>query len=515
MVTMRKFSKWRSDAATDAYLKGLAGRDFNKNIVIDYAMKESLEAQGFNSEILPASIVRLDQVWEAFDGYDASKSVKVDMFDPHISEGFNLAMRLYGIPRNSQKLSALDINQVVTEMKLNKSAGLTEMGKKKKEVLEYGMTRATQILAERKKDIKGVQYAKRPRPCLVGIRTQQKPQIIEDRSLDNIKENYRGKTRLVWMYPFEVTIVEGMFALPIMDRFKHTKTPITIGVHKGVLGSRIHHEIGSRRYKYALDYSRFDSTISADLIHAAFRILRTNFGHFTPYQDRAWNVAINYFVHTPIVMPDGYLYVGKEHGVPSGSFFTQIIDSIVNTILVGAMSHKFSLMVDESKFMVLGDDLLMSSDVKLNLPEISAFLLEYGIIMHPEKCETRMHYLGAYWKNGVPTRPLNEVVNKMICPEHYRTYPKDSIARDRYILQVKLAYLSCYWNLTPLVFKGTLNPNTINDFTIKNHVLQIVDDDEEFCIPYEFLPGYYKFHYDYLEDPGQFETQDFAAIQYS
>lgn len=496
---MRKLCRWK-EQRLDSYLKGLAGRDEAKNVIEDRFVSEALKMQGYNSRIQPASLVDLQQVWTAFENFDAKNDTKVDINDKYLSEGIKLARKEFGGRRN-QLLRPLDLDEVIQNMKLSTSAGLTAMGKKKIEAIEYALTRAEQVLRREKK----------PRPCLAGIRTQQKDDGKNYKNLQEVKIHYKGKTRLVWMYPFEMTIIEGMFAIALIDMFKKRKSPMTIGVRKGILGGRIHNEVETRKNIYALDYSKFDSTINSQLIKVAFRILKTNFGTLDDMQKEAWNRVVNYFLETTIVMPDGYLYVGKKHGVPSGSFFTQLIDSVVNCILVGAMSAKFGLSINRRYFMVLGDDLLLSANKKLPLHSISKFLESYGIIMHPEKCGTKTHYLGAYWRNGIPTRPLREVLSKMRFPENYREYSEDPRVRASQVHMIKVAYSSCYWNLAEKLIYKNLPSTHIDGATPKQYGVTISIDELQDMK--DMLPGYMKYKNDYEEkvDFGR----DFAIVQFS
>lgn len=45
-----------------------------------------------------------------------------------------------------------------------------------------------------------------------------------------------------------------------------------------------------------------------------------------------WDIIVDYIIHTPIRFADGERHV-KHSGVASGSYFTQLIDSIVNYIV--------------------------------------------------------------------------------------------------------------------------------------------------------------------------------------
>jgi hypothetical protein len=249
-----------------------------------------------------------------------------------------------------------------------------------------------------------------------------------------------------------MTIVEGLVAYPLIDLFKRSNTPMAFAKTSGAIGTKLRVSSYHKRYAYSLDMSQFDSSVSRYLIRIAFRILKT---WFDPLEiepttgktiDEIFNVIEGYFVFTPIVMPDGNLYRGKQHGVPSGSFFTQIIDSIVNVILCGAVSHHFSLNVDKADILVLGDDLLFWSNRLVELDSIATFCKsQFGIKVHgSEKSKVfhyteTIHFLGRDWVKGQPDLAHDEILQRMWFPETFRKYSSDEHAKDK---QVRLLLLS-------------------------------------------------------------------------
>jgi len=54
---------------------------------------------------------------------------------------------------------------------------------------------------------------------------------------------------------------------------------------------------------------------------------------------RLWDTLKNYFVHTPIRMANGECYK-KRNGIASGSYFTQLVGSVANAILMNYVSIK-------------------------------------------------------------------------------------------------------------------------------------------------------------------------------
>lgn len=94
------------------------------------------------------------------------------------------------------------------------------------------------------------------------------------------------------------------------------------------------------------EWSKFDKTIPAWLIRDAFRILSEaiNWNYVQDFEGKLWNIReyrskcrwraiVKYFIDTPIRKNNREKFV-KHCGVPSESFFTNIIDSIAKAIVI-------------------------------------------------------------------------------------------------------------------------------------------------------------------------------------
>ena len=302
-----------------------------------------------------------------------------------------------------------------------------------------------------------VQGEKSPEPCLAFKRTQK-----------------NDKTRLVWGFPYSMTVIEGLVAFPLNENLKSLSTPMAYAITSMSLGSKLRTGSRKKKFCYSLDMSQFDASISAYLINVSFSIIKSWFDldQLEPTTGATVNdifdIIVRYFITTPIVMPDGNVYKGKRHGVPSGSYFTQIVDSIVNVILCGAISHRFNLGVNKRDLMVLGDDLLFFSNRKVSLNAISEFAKRnLGIKVHgSEKSEIyssgdTIHFLGRYWHNGQPDLPIDEIVAKMVYPESYRRYSSDPKTRAQQVRLLLMSYASTYrsaWRIA----EREINPNAGN-----------------------------------------------------
>jgi len=367
----------------------------NPKVVFDDHVAGILEQQGFDWEEEPRSVYDPQQLYAALERY-ATEWNHYEYMDEYLRYGFVRAYKIFARPKGVEPLEALTDSEVVSKaLKLNKSAGLPLM-LSKAESLVYSFDRESQIRLERKA----------PNPCVAYRRTQK-----------------GNKTRLIWGYPLEMTIMESRFARPFIDQMLKMRTPMAFGMTKCELGAYIHrYVIESSGRIVAMDYSKYDTTLSKTMIRAAFRIIATWFKD-EQLKELGWDKLTHYFIYTPIVMPDGHLYRGKEHGIPSGSYFTQVVDSICNVALCYALSKRFSFDIADRSLFVLGDDVLMSVRGEVDLQAWAQYLGKFGMKLNVDKTLVdRAHFLGAFWDKGKPDVPLQEVVNKAVFPEIYRDY---------------------------------------------------------------------------------------------
>lgn len=230
------------------------------------------------------------------------------------------------------------------------------------------------------------------------------------------------KTRLVWGYPQSMTLLEGKFAPTLIDSFLLRKTPMVFGLNKCQVFSRML-RIRNSWLRYSLDFSGFDSSISAEWIDFAFMVLRTHFTFQSDEDEVVWNKIINYFIHTPIMLPDTSVW-RKHHGVPSGSFFTQLIDSIVNYLAINyAWIRATGRAVQDGRALVLGDDSLVGQSKYVPVEVLQSYMSELGLTLNTQKTQVSQfrkgdpHFLGHYWSGGFPYRPLQEIAIRMAFPE--------------------------------------------------------------------------------------------------
>lgn len=472
----------------------------DNTVIFDDNVADMLRAQGYQIEDAPRSIYSVRKLYEALGKYspNLSKRIKVDA---DVRAGIDLAYTCFAKPKSEPylKVMPLDPNTICTvTSNPNGSAGLTAYGCSKGESMTRALERGVQTL-------KG---EKAPEPCLAFKRTQ-----------------FNGKTRLVWGYPYAMTAIEGLIAYHLNQKFKRGTTPMAFSIPSGALGTKLRVASYHKKFAYSIDMSAFDASISADLIHIAFSILRTwyDLTELEPITKqpvgKVFDLVERYFIHTPIVMPNSKLYLGKQHGVPSGSFFTQMVDSIVNTIIAGTLSRRFNLHVSKRELFVLGDDLLMWSDRDMSLDVMSKYANSVlGVKMHgSEKSEKfrfdeKIHFLGRDWNKGLPTLNESDVIKRMVFPERFRKYDKDPVKRRKQVHLLILSYASVYWSGWKIAW------DLLGEYNWNRQTPEIVDypaystSDREIMDP-DYLSGLQRYQWKYVrgKDHEKFTT---TALQF-
>jgi len=357
----------------------------------------------------PASLYDPEQTFLALKRFCENTQFKKDSF---ICAGINLAYKTFA-KKNEYLTPILEEDELYSVIKTKKSAGIYFTNKM--EAWDEAWKRQSEIYNR----------MKAPNPCVAFARTQR-----------------GGKTRLVWGYPLDMTMIEAKYAVPLIKKFKRIDTPICYGKYRFHLGMQLNYQLDGRNV-VSLDYSKFDSTVPAELILVAFNILWTWFDQISV---REIEIIEDYFINTPIVMSDGHLYSGKNHGIPSGSMFTNLVGSIVNFILLTALSERLNFHFTAERGFVLGDDSIFSTNSDVNIYQISQIMKEYGMNINTTKSEVRRrdqpyHFLGFYWDKGLPRREETLLVSSMTQPEKWRAREKQR--ENEKIRALKLIYSMC------------------------------------------------------------------------
>lgn len=306
---------------------------------------------------------------------------------------------LYG----AGNLCPISMEEAMDKCKSTTSAGfpfLTKKGKVKKELLENFDT-----------------YIEREDPCALFTRTAES-----------------SKTRNVWGYPFADTLYEMMFYCPILwlQRTKYYRAALVSPdrvaecMTELILKAR-----SSSRLMYSVDFTAFDTSVLYQYIEKAFEYFASC---FAPMFSSLIRCVGERFYTISIVTPIA-VFRGK-HGVPSGSTFTNEVDSVVQVGI--ALTNDF---IKEDECQVQGDDgvyIMKPEDVK----SFEAAFKYAGLNINLEKsakssdyatyCQCLFHI--DYLKDGLigGIYPTYRAINRILFQERFVNFSKSGIKGKDY-----------------------------------------------------------------------------------
>lgn len=387
----------RGNAGVDEYASWISRAQAGRGLVVDRAMKRRMEEQGFefDDELDNRSVYDAKDVFPRFARFVEQRPWKPDMRE--LTKAFKTVWRSYAKPKDEGYLEEADVLEIQEKLHDTHSSGLPHM-QQKGEVFDEDLELAHAILH---KDAT-------PPSCVSFVRVG----AGED----------GPRVRIIWGYPQAMTILEGVLAVPLINRFLREagSGPIAFGISRGMLAGKLCH-LESFNSRVSIDFRGFDASIHVWLIHRAFDILRT---FFPPSKalDKLWNKVKKYFIYTHIILPDGRRY-GKFRGVPSGSWFTQLIDDLVCLIAIQyAYLRNTGRTLADDQLLVLGDDCVFGCNENLTLQGMADSLMELGLELNTEKSRLSRfgqpcHFLGHDWLKGFMTRPLVEIAQRLVYPE--------------------------------------------------------------------------------------------------
>ena len=282
---------------------------------------------------------------------------------------------------------------------------------------------------------RGDQYPKNP--ILIAFRTQASGEFEDDGSETG---TCKHKTRVVSMYDLRDVALELQFSNPF-QRLMNGKEFYAGGKNDNVISGIIHNWAVKYRKFMSIDYSSFDQTISSWLIEDAFKIIEASFQLSDGQRLELLQVCDN-FIHKDFILSEGILHSDK--GVPSGSMFTQIVDSLVNILVVRTY---FNSINEKCQMIAMGDDNAIFCSTALSIEDLASYLIKnFGLIVKTDDKSNEgltskqdVKFLSRYWTQGGPWRHPNQLISRMLFPERRREYNQEV---DPYL--VLYAYILTY-----------------------------------------------------------------------
>lgn len=275
------------------------------------------------------------------------------------------------------------------------------------------------------------------KPILLGFRTQASGEYEDNGSRTG---KCKHKLRVVSMVDLIVIIAELMFAKPI-QKFMASQTFYAGGKNE----TRISEIITNWRVKYdrflSIDYTAFDQSISSWLIEDAFKVVRSAFV-LNENEQRLFDIIVHDFIHKNFILNEGVLHSDK--GVPSGSMFTQIIDTIVNCLVV--MTY-YSMLGAEAEMIAMGDDNAIFTSSSESIEELASYIgKNFGLVIKTDDKSNEgstkhdnVKFLSRYWRYDGQWRSANQLLSRLLYPERFRNYTRE-IGPEHVIFAFILTY---------------------------------------------------------------------------
>jgi len=243
------------------------------------------------------------------------------------------------------KLRPLSVNNAAKYLKPSTNSGLPYYTKKSK-VKETLLQNFDNVLS-------------RQDPCVLFTRSQE-----------------QTKTRNVWGYPIADTVNESRYYFPLLDYQKRKayrcalSGPDAVNVEMTKLISKASNS--NEVALLSLDFSLFDTTVNQSIQDSVFAYIKNLFQSSSAND---LDYIRNRFGNIGIVCPDGI--ITKPHGVPSGSTFTNEVDSLTQYLILKTID-----VVQD--FVIQGDDSVCIIN-KGSKDKVINELESYGLKVNDEK----------------------------------------------------------------------------------------------------------------------------------
>lgn len=277
----------------------------------------------------------------------------------------------------------------------------------------------------------------RARACMKGACPPPMTMFSRGKNLDVARPVLAG--------PFEWQLVEGRFFYPLQELLTKFDNPYLVGQHSCTVAAKVS-DLASSPYVLCMDYSGYDGSLSGLLINSAFGILRKML-ILTDEDEAIWKAVVSYFITAPILCPDQRVYVGKRHGVPSGSMFTQAVDTICNMITIEYVALRTHAQL--GRYYAVGDDSVVALEGPVPMEDIVSAAAELGLTVSATKSKMidtsiqgGVEFLGHTYDSGLPERTIEKTLEKLLTPERLdrRAFSKDWEKRKEYYIERVRAY---------------------------------------------------------------------------
>lgn len=302
---------------------------------------------------------------------------------------------------------------------------------------------------------------KRKDPCILFTRTQE-----------------QGKTRNVWGYPIADTLNEMRYYFPLLSFQKKLSCRSALLGPDAVaqaLTKLITEAVRTKQTLISVDFTAYDTSVKYQAQKIAFEYIKRIF-----QRDCAKDLEYIFlrFNEISILTPDGV--IKGKHGVPSGSTFTNEVDSIVQMLISTNLPF-----IKEENFQVQGDDGVYMLPLDLVL-ELKNKFKSCGLQMNEDKSYLSSNYAIYlqnlyhidYLKDGLigGIYPLYRALNRILFQERWSTFEEHDISgKDYYSIRTICIVENCkyhplYQEFVKFILKYDKYSLEVTDQGIANYI---------------------------------------------
>nr|USE07815.1 MAG: putative RNA-dependent RNA polymerase [Picobirnavirus sp.] len=344
--------------------------------------------------------------------------------------------------------------------------------------------------------------------CLDGTWTEFYPILGSRASMGKVGAD----ARWIFMFPFCVNLKEQQFQQPLQEYIRSKSIPYFTPWEGWDAVQPVLSQSDSRWLKFGCDYSKMDQHFNFYHAEQCYDVIKH---FFRPEYHEELFQSIHYTFHCPVIAPE-YLILGP-HAMPSGSGWTNFLETVFNFILVEYFKLKYGLNIKLGS-MGIGDDQLWFLEFNGKIDKLTKLVVsvfkECGLDANPEKQEVSysvasflQRHAYEFWSpEGVKyagVYPTVRALTSEIFPEFYhneKTWTKNTFALRCLMILENCNYSPWFEEFCIFIANGNQN---IVEFCLSDDAFILLTRHQSKKIA-NFLPTYTQSKID--EDPTKFES---------
>lgn len=226
----------------------------------------------------------------------------------------------------------------------------------------------------------------------------------------------KPKIRVMYPYPGSIILLEDSFIIPFVSHFINNNSFYVIGKNGMEISNLLKSKLASSNRILSSDVSSFDQNMLNDVIIMAFGILRTQL-ILTKEQAELFETMVTYFCSSLMVSKvpgsPSYGFI-KDHGIPSGSGFTNMIGTLAHAIVLEYLQPGII-----HECLICGDDNIVNA-VSVDTKHLfENYKIIFNLPISIEKTDIytsplRIKFLGFNWINYVRHVDNKLVINQLL-----------------------------------------------------------------------------------------------------